>query len=92
MLATVGVNCGPVVLNFLTGTISLEVADSFSGSSNSQRYGQHYQYVPTSDIPAIRCAKRKGTRLVETNTQELNAENVLLKRQRRELSTRMLYS
>lgn len=90
MLLSVGANYGPLILDFVAGTICPEVADDFSGSTNSERYEQHYSYVPTTDASSIRSAKRKGKRQVEADEQELNVENVLLKRQRQELSIRML--
>ena len=90
ILTPAAVNSGPVVLNFLSGTICPEVADNFSGSTNSESYGQHYPYVLTLDVCAIRSAKQKGKSKVECEPQDLNAINLLRKRRRQELCIRML--
>ncbi|PWA80532.1 hypothetical protein CTI12_AA196470 [Artemisia annua] len=83
-----GVHRGPVVLNFLSGTVYPEVADNFGALTDPQRYGQHSPCVRPSAISTSDITKQKGKRRMDAEPRNLAAENVLLKRQRQQLSIR----
>ena len=73
MLPSLGVHRGPVVLNFLSGTVCPEVADNFSGPTEPQRYGQHSQCVPPSAVSTNDIAKQKGKRQMDADQYNLAA-------------------